>query len=111
MSKIRSSGDLSNIKDDKEFRRFCSIVINDIVSTVNGNLGLTENTDGSLQSVDFTSANAEVGITHNLNRLPLGYILAGSSVAMSLYDGVTPSDKKYIYLKSNAAGTAKIYIF
>ena len=56
----------------------------------------------------------EFSIKHGLDRVPAGYVLAGSSEAtVALWDGTTPSDKETLYLQVSAGAGAvfKVLVF
>ena len=44
----------------------------------------------------------EFSIKHGLDRVPSGYVLAGGSEAISLWDGATPNDKETLHLQVSA---------
>lgn len=102
--------ELSNLTGD-EFCKKCSQFLNDIVTVINGHISLSSNTDSSIQSVTFTAINSQQPIAHKLNRLPVGYIVIGSSVAMKVYNDLTPGDTKNIYVRSDTLGNATIFVF
>lgn len=103
--------DMSNIADLEDFIKWSSIQNKLIVTIINGQLTFGDNIAAKIVSFTFPTANADAVINHTLSTVPRGYILIGSDVAMSLYDGTQPSNDNQITLKSSAAGTARILFF
>ena len=110
MSKVITKLTTSNVKTWEELRRYVSQDISAISEVVNGQLDF-DNLKTSTVGVTFETADTDTKIAHGLNRVPTSYILIKSSVAMSLYDGVTESNDKELFLRSSAAGTARVIIF
>ena len=102
--------ELSNLTGD-EFCKKCSQVLNDMITVINGHISLSFNTDSSIQIVTFTAINSQQPVAHKLNRLPVGYNVVGSSVAMKVYNDLAPGDTKNIYVRSDTLGTATIFVF
>ena len=109
MSKI-SNFDPSNT-DGEEFKRIVSILLNSIVSAINGGLTFSDNFSQNTQSVTFTAANAEVVVNHNIGRIPVGYLVLGNSAAAIVYNSDTAFTTQSIFLKASAPTTATIMLF
>lgn len=109
--KIKTSPDFSNIKDWTAAARYISSMFLEVVSILNGGLNFSENANITFASVNFVATNSEIRVPHSLGRTPTGYALAGQSVAMRIYDGLTANDSKNIYIKSDALGSATVMIF
>ena len=84
---------------------------------------IQDNTDGILIRVGsnanpeslanfWSGSNTDTTITHNLGRLPIGYIVTRKSKTCDVYDGTIASTAQEITLK-NTDGTADtvVYIF
>ncbi len=110
MSKVQASPDLSTI-DEKDIRKYVTLVLVDIVDKVNGKLDLGVNVSGKIVSVPFTAANTDTTISHGLGKTPTGYLVVGLSTNMIVYDGTVAKNSSTITLKSSAIGTAQIYFF
>lgn len=110
MSKINSSTDIDRVTPE-DLPRYTSIVLGDIVGTINGNLDFATNFNAKTSSVIFSAANTDTAIIHGLGRVPTGYIVYGATAAMSVYDGATPSTSQLLYLRASATGTARILIY
>ena len=108
MGKISASSDVSAVVDPEEFKRFIQIFLNQVKTTVNGNVSV-ENLKAALVSVVFTAANADTQVLHNLAVIPRGSIkLSGPNV--TIYDGATASTTENIFLRSTGAGTCSILV-
>lgn len=103
--------DLSNLEDLKEFRKYVAIQNKLIVSIINGGLKFTDNIDARVVTAVFNSQDTDTLIQHTLGSTPRGYVIVGSTVALSIYDGTVPPDATQITLKASAAGTARILFF
>jgi len=81
-----------------------------LVSVINGNIGFgdgvhADNVNGVWASVNFPLANTDVTVTHNLGRLPVGYIVMTKSQAGDVYTGSVVATKTQITLRCSTAGT------
>lgn len=108
--RINTGTDFDNIPEQDQIR-YISVFGDQVKTALNGNVSFLDNIRGSIQIVSFQATAQDVQINHGLNSLPNGYFLIGSSVPMSIYDGVQRSDRTVIYLRSNAIGAAKVFIF
>jgi hypothetical protein len=83
--------------------------LNGLVSFGNG---ITrDNIDGEWATVPNTgAANTDFTVTHNMLRLPIGYILMDADRAVSIYNGSVPRTTTTITLRANVAN-ASIVLF
>lgn len=97
----------------EDFQRYAAQILRDLVDAVNGNLTFSENFSGRLITIAFSGANTDTSAAHGLGRLPAGYIVAGLSAAMTVYDASSnnPDTDKLIFLRSSATGTAQVLVF
>lgn len=71
-----------------------------------------QNVDGFYVTGTFPVANADVAITHQLGRAPVGYFQVASSVATRIYTGTVAATSTQITLKADTAGAVvKILLF
>lgn len=93
--------------------------IEDITKLLN-QVSLGDGTNNQEQNLDIyhisgasnAVANTESAFTHNLGRVPRGYIIYGQNKAGRFYDGSTAWTSSKIYLKCDVAGvTFKAFIF
>lgn len=105
-----SNFDTSN-SSPENFQRYSSKQMQDVVNILNKGIIFSDNFDGTITNVAFNSANTNTVITHNLERIPSGYLALELSAAMIIYTGSDVSNESQITLKSSAVGTAKILIF
>ena len=111
MGKIKVPQTLDNLKEFEDFRRFASLLFNQIVDTVNGNVDIVDNLRASLLSCNFPASGTEYQFNHGLNRIPRGYIVTKRNVALTVFDGNSANTKEFIYLQSSAVGTASVLVF
>lgn len=109
--KVTAKTDISNVEGEDDIKRFSTIFFKQAADALNGNLTIADNFKWSFVTVIFTTADTEVPVSHSLAAVPNGYILAGASVSLNLYDGDSTNTSTRLYLKSSAAGTAKVLIF
>jgi hypothetical protein len=77
----------------------------------NPTLGLvTDNISGNFGTVSNSgAADTEFAVTHNLNRVPIGFHVIRQSLAGSFYDSGTAWTTTKIFLKCNAANVAATF--
>ncbi len=109
--KIKVTQDLSNIKNLEDFRRFSSMTITDIISSINGNIDLIDNCDTQSIPVTFTKNGQEIGVVHTLGRIPNGYIPIKKSTPVDIYNGLTDNTSTILYVRANAAAVVSLLIF
>lgn len=105
MGKIQNFVDLGSVKELSEFKRHGSIAIGNIADTVNGNLEFDSNLNTKTVTVTFDAANTDTMITHNLGRIPKGYLPSKQSANMVVFDGSKQDTINVSYLRSSAPGT------
>jgi hypothetical protein len=110
MSFIKASSDIDGVPED-QFKRFVQIFLQDAQRVVNGSIELLKNVKLKSKTITFTAANTNVTVQHGLGFTPNGYIMAGGTAAMVIYDGSVTKSSSNITLKSSAAGTATILFF
>lgn len=106
-----SNFDPANISDPVDFQRIVSIVLRDLVLIVNGGLQFSDNFQSKILTVEFTTANTEVRVDHNLSRIPTGYLVLKLSAAAIIYDGSTANTNQNAFLKASAPCTALVMLF
>jgi len=109
--KLKTVQSISNLTELPELIQFLSGFQQDVVTTLNGNLSLVDNTNGTLISVTFSAASTTVQVSHLLKRTPTGYIVAGRSANIQVFDGNQSNTTQFLYVQSSGAGIAKLYIF
>lgn len=109
--KLKTSITVSNVSTWEELRRFVSQMTSDLVDIINGHISFTDNCDISLITVSFPGSGTTVKTAHGLKRMPTGYIVAGLSASLVVFDGNKANTTDDIYLQSSAAGTAQIMVF
>lgn len=109
--KINAQTSPTNVDTWEGLRRFTTVSLDDILRAINGEIDFIDNCSTKLVSVSSDAADSEIKVTHSLKRIPNGYLLAGSSKAAAIYDGVTPATLNDIYIRINAVGKFKVLIF
>jgi len=102
---------LFNLKTLEELARFTSIMMNDVIRVINGELSFQDNLNTKFVDVSFTAANTETIINHDLGRIPSGYFVVTSNAATSVYSSTTASTQSLIYLKASAISEVKLIVF
>lgn len=97
------------VKSLRNFGQSLQKSYRNLVGVVNGKIGYgdgqkSDNIDGVWQTVTFPVANADVVITHNLGRIPVGYHIMTKSVSCDVYNGSIASTKTQITLRGTVAG-------
>lgn len=110
MSKVTASTDFDRVPEE-DVPRYVSIFCEQVSNILNRNVSFQDNLNGVLVSCSFGSANTDGNFTHNLQRVPTGYINCGSSVAMIVYTGSVAATTGTITLSSSAIGTALVFVF
>ena len=109
--KTTASTDLGEVQTIEELKRFVSIALTDHARILNGMISFSDNLQPNLISATFLAANTETSFPHNLGKVPRGYIPVSLSANMVVYDGSTKNDSNRFYLKANATGVAKLWVF
>lgn len=85
--------------------------LKDLRDQVNGSLQFDQNLKTQTVHTSFGATNTDVAVSHNLGTVPSGYILAGASAPMSLFNGSKANTASLLYLRSNNVGSATIVVF
>lgn len=109
MALLKENAEIA-LAPDKEKFRYIQVFMEAVKQIINGKLDISSNVNIPAITVNFGAANQEVGVAHNLNRIPRGYIVVSTSGNYLVYDGSTPWTRNTIYLRCNAAGTARIVV-
>lgn len=103
--------DIDRLEGEKEVKRWVSIALEQIGQILNNGLGFSDNFDAKLLTITFSAADTDLATVHGLGRVPSGYFQVGQSAAMSLYDGASANTSSLLYLRSNAAGTCRVWVY
>ena len=110
MSRITGDPGVDKVQEE-EFKKFVSLLFEEIIRTVNNGLDFGTNFNAKTVSATFPAANSDVGVAHGLNRVPAGYLVVGQSAAMSVYNGVNANTSNLLYLRSSATGSAQVLVY
>jgi len=99
MGQIPSMVDLTTITDTDEFMRGGSRAIEAIVDTVNGNLEFEKNIKSQIITLTFSTANADQGVMHRLNKTGVMWAIVTKYSACDIWLGTTPATTNTIYLQ------------
>ena len=100
----------------RTFTQMLQKVWRNLALAFNGNISFgdgtnSDNISGVWETVTFGAANTDVTITHNLGRVPVGYITMMKSQAGDIYTGSVAANKTQITLRCSTAGmTASLFI-
>lgn len=75
---------------------------------MNGNVGFTDNIQCMI--VDTTLSTAVATIPHNLNKMPLGFLVLNQDANANIWSASFTWTNSYVYLTASATVTAKIAI-
>ena len=103
--------DLRNQSADDTFVRWVDQAFNLIQQIFNGRVGLTDNCATSLITVTIQQAHVSQTALHTLNKIPIGYLQAGSTVGGLVFNGVGTNSKQYLYVQATVAGTYTLLVF
>ncbi len=111
MSQIKAPQSVSQAADFESLKRFVAQTLEAIISEVNGRLNFGDNIQGAFNTFVFPGPGVEVGADHGIGKVPAGYLVVSATGPMSVYDGSTANSDVKIFLRSSAAGTAKVFVF
>lgn len=106
----RNWWNVDNVEDDKKWSSL-TLFLKDVYNILLKGITPTDNFRGTLVDVTFSAADTDTEIRHGLQFVPQNYFVVGTSAAMSIYDGSTDATKVFFYLRSNAIGTARVFLF
>jgi hypothetical protein len=93
-------------------------VYQNLVTVINGNIGFGDGTNSDNISGNWATvitpnvANTDFVITHNLGRVPVGYLVMIKSAAVDVYTGSAAATKTQITLRATVTSvTIKLFIF
>ena len=109
--KITNFQNIQNVTDLPSMVRYTSIDLSLILAVINGNVDLVDNGSTDLLTVTFPKANTSYPFTHNLGRLPQGFLNAGMNFSAAVFNGVQANTIAQIYLQAGSTGTGKVLVF
>jgi len=110
--KITNFQSIQNVTDLPSLVRYTNMDLNQILAVINGNIDLVDNCSTYVIPVSFAKADFTYAFTHNLGRIPQGYIQISKSGNMAIFDGTTPNSTQQIFLQSSMAGSSgKVLVF
>jgi hypothetical protein len=115
MSKIVASLELKNVKDTTW--SMLQRIYQQTAKTINGGLSFgdgthTDNISGFWTTQTPALANTDFTVTHNLHRLPAGYLAMEKSAACDVFTGSVAPTTTQITLRASVGGvTLRIFIF
>lgn len=110
--RLTVSSDFGKITTLQEIIRWTAQFVQQASQAMSGNLEFDVNLRTStVLGVVFPAANTNVNVTHRLNRVPIGYLIAGSSAACSIFTSTIPATALTITLQSSTAATCTIVVF
>lgn len=110
MANIVPQYDLGSIKDNDAFMRFCSIVVKQILDSVNGKLDFG-NLRTQLVPVHFPNSGVNVKVSHNLNKVGVNFILVNSNLPVNVARGGGPVTNDFLWLQSSGSADTTMLLF
>lgn len=111
MSKITQESKIDIVKEDVDRWNLVSQFFDQVKTIINNGLKFSDNFDGKIINVTFSSANTDTSVAHGLGRAPAGYIVTSLSASMVIYNGSTGSSSTNLILRSSAAGSAGLIVY
>lgn len=99
-----------NIADTKEAFRLISIALKNLMDLLNNNVTFSDNISCQVLKSVILVNGIELGIEHNLNRVPFGFLIKSQSASASVYNGTTEWNDRKIYLIASADVTVDIIV-
>lgn len=109
--KVKTILDVSNVQTWQELQRYSAQILKSFLDVINGNVDLVDNCSTSFVSVTFSAANTETKVAHTLGRTPQGYIVAGATADVRVFDSSSASTADAIFLKASGAATVRLLVF
>jgi len=109
--KMTSSKDINNVASWIEARPYLAQTLSEMIAVINGNVGLTDNCQTSLVTVSVTAADTDTVVEHKLGKTPQGYLIAGNSANVTVYDGATANTDSKLYVRASGATMLKLLVF
>lgn len=95
----------------KDQPKVISVIFEQIKKAINNGLTFSDNFDGKISEVSFTTADTNTSVSHGLGRVPSGYLVLNRSANMVVYDGSSAATSSTFYLRSSAQGTCSVLFF
>ena len=109
--KITTVQDFSNVSTLEDLTKYSSQAVDAILKVINGNVDLVANTNCALLPVGFAKPNTTYAFNHGLQRVPQGYISAGLSQNMILFNGSSKNTSTQVFIQSSAGGSGMVLVF
>jgi hypothetical protein len=109
--KITNYKSLKNITDLPSIIQYTAIDLDLMISVTNGNVDLVDNCNTQLLPVTFYRANTTYAFTHNLGRIPQGYVNAGINANATIFNGSGNNNIQNIYLQASNICSGKVLVF
>lgn len=112
MAKVVIRPGMSNLKEWEELRRFTSMGFESLVDEVNGRLDFVANIRASgPHTVTFQTSADIMTITHNLGKVPQGFLMIDLNAGEVVYRPISPVwTAQKAYLQASGAVTATVLI-
>lgn len=110
MGQIQASSDFVTLKTDEERWRFIKIFCDTVTQQFNGNIEFISNIKSQIVEASFVFGQ-NTQVTHNLGRIPVGYVQIGASTGLTLYNGEGSWTATTMFLIATGTGSAKILVF
>lgn len=112
--KINASPFLDNLTTLDALKRFITVFSRNVQEAVNGNLSFSDNFNAVQLSVTFSGSGVDTVVEHQLDRVPVGYLVLRSTSPLIVYDGSQPTrvlTKTFVTLRASASGQCTLLLF
>jgi hypothetical protein len=103
--KISTPSNFSQIKSASDFMRYVSDWVSQATKAINGKLEFDTNLLTQTVQVIFAQANADVLVSHRLNKTGVLYFPVSKNVSCDVYTGGSAATTSGIYLRSTVSNS------
>lgn len=106
---------ISNSATIQDLVRFATKSLNSIQNIINGNVSLVDNCSTQILTFNFTKINSDVGVSHGLGSIPIGFIVVGGNTLTAVIPGKASNTASTFYLQAGflpaATSSVQIMVF
>ena len=111
MPKLKVPYDLSNISDPQAFLSPASQIISEMGDDINGKLEFDKNIKTQTVVVNFSAANTDTTVPHQLSKTGVCYFPVSKSLSCDVYHGTTPDNNSNLFLRCTVKATVTLVLF
>lgn len=108
---LKTGRTVHNVANLEELKRWTSIALDEVATVVNGNLELISNVRSQVIELNNLPPLEDINVPHSLVKIPTGFIVIGSSAAVSVYNGSIGWTENAISIRVSVTCSIKILVF